>query len=183
MDARIRYTKRAIQESFFKLLKEKPVNKITVKSICELSEINRATFYKYYTDPFDLLKQIEAEFILKLQQLIETADNKDITQTLIIILSAIKKNAEIYTLLISENGDSNFFNHVLLDSYRIKNPIMKALLPSMSQTHQEWFYYFMTHGCTSILLSWVHNGMKEEPLEVAQFINKLNNIMLKELSN
>ena len=45
LDARKRYTQMILKQSFLKLLKEKPVNKITVKELCELSQINRATFY------------------------------------------------------------------------------------------------------------------------------------------
>lgn len=180
-DARVRYTKKTIQDSFFKLIKEKPVNKITVTSICELSEINRATFYKYYTDPFDLMRQIEDEHIQAMQKLIEKADNENITDTLVVILKAIKQNAESYTLLISNNGDSTFINRVILDSYQIKKPSMKKLLPDMTETHQNWLYSFMTQGCISILISWINNGMQEDPLEIAQFINRLNNIILKEL--
>lgn len=45
-----------IRESFIQLLKEQPVSKITVTKICEMAEINRATFYKYYNDAFDLLQ-------------------------------------------------------------------------------------------------------------------------------
>ena len=45
LDARKRYTQMILKQSFLKLLKEKPVNKITVKELCELSQINRATLY------------------------------------------------------------------------------------------------------------------------------------------
>ena len=66
-DARVRYTKMVIKNSFVKLLQSKPLSKITVKEICDLSEINRATFYKYYCDPYDLLEKIEFEFLDELQ--------------------------------------------------------------------------------------------------------------------
>lgn len=49
-DARIRYTQRVLKESFLTLLKQKPVNKITVKEVCEMAELNRATFYAHYSD-------------------------------------------------------------------------------------------------------------------------------------
>ncbi len=181
-DARVRYTKKAVQESFFILLKDNPINKITVKKICELAEINRATFYKYYNDPYDLLKQIELEHIKAMEKLIEDADNKNITETLIIIITAIKENSQWYSILISENGDSNFINKVILDSYNIKKPLMDDLLPTMPENYQSWLYSFMTQGCTSILISWLNEGMKESPLEIAQFINKLNNIILNGLN-
>ena len=53
-DARIRYTQRVLKESFLTLLKQKPVNKITVKEVCEMAELNRATFYAHYSDCFAL---------------------------------------------------------------------------------------------------------------------------------
>ena len=40
-DARVRYTKHIIQDVFIATLKEKPINKITVKEICDKAEINQ----------------------------------------------------------------------------------------------------------------------------------------------
>ena len=48
MDSRIRYTKFRIKVAFFELLKNCPVDKMTVKGICDIAMVNRATFYKYY---------------------------------------------------------------------------------------------------------------------------------------
>lgn len=69
LDARVRYTQMVIKNSFTKLLEQKPLNKVTVKEICELSEINRATFYKYYCDAYDLLEKLESEFLSELQKM------------------------------------------------------------------------------------------------------------------
>lgn len=62
-DARVRYTRRVIKESFLALLHEKPINKITVKEVCEAAEINRATFYSHYSDCFALMESIEQELL------------------------------------------------------------------------------------------------------------------------
>ena len=60
-DARVKYTKMIIEKSFVELLKVKQLNKITVKELCDLSEINRSTFYKYYDDIFDLFDKMIAK--------------------------------------------------------------------------------------------------------------------------
>ncbi|MBR4795358.1 MAG: TetR/AcrR family transcriptional regulator, partial [Lachnospiraceae bacterium] len=62
-DARVRYTQHVLKESFLKLLKKKPVNKITVKEVCELSGLNRSTFYSHYSDCFALMEAIEDELL------------------------------------------------------------------------------------------------------------------------
>ena len=51
LDARKRYTQMVLKQSFLKLLKEKPVNRITVKEVCALAQLNRATFYAHYIHP------------------------------------------------------------------------------------------------------------------------------------
>lgn len=180
MDARVRYTNMVIKNNFFQLLREKPINKITVKSICELSEINRATFYRYYSDPYDLLKHIEAELILELQNLIEKADCDNIAETIIVILNKIKENSDIYMILFSEHGDMGFKNKVLSLCYQTKQPSMENILSNIPKVQQEWLYYFLAQGCSSIQDCWVHNGMKETPVEVSEFITRLNNTVFKE---
>ena len=43
---------------FMKILEEKSLDKITVKDICERSEINRNTFYYYFDNVYDVLFSI-----------------------------------------------------------------------------------------------------------------------------
>ena len=50
LDARKRYTQMVLKQSFLELLKEKPVSRITVKEVCALAQLNRATFYAHYSD-------------------------------------------------------------------------------------------------------------------------------------
>ena len=49
-DARVKYTKMVLKKALLELMQHKPVNKITVKEICERAELNRATFYAHYSD-------------------------------------------------------------------------------------------------------------------------------------
>lgn len=54
-DLRVRKTKKALFDSFMKLLTEKPFDEITVNELCDIAGIRRATFYKHYSDKFDFL--------------------------------------------------------------------------------------------------------------------------------
>ena len=51
-------TKKAIKNSFMELLKTKSLDKVTVKDIVESCEINRNTFYYYYSDIYELLEDV-----------------------------------------------------------------------------------------------------------------------------
>ena len=54
-DLRIQKTRRDLRKSILNLLREKPLEKISVTEICDNAMINRMTFYKYYEDKFILL--------------------------------------------------------------------------------------------------------------------------------
>ena len=99
LDARIRYTKMVIKDALISLLKEKSLNKITVKSICDLAEINRATFYKYYSDPFDLLGKLEQEMLSQLQNSLKSSA-KSFRDVFRLILINIQNNGENYRCII-----------------------------------------------------------------------------------
>ena len=61
-DRRTQYSKRVIKESLLELLQEKPLNKITVKELCDRADVNRSTFYAYYTDIYELHRKMVKEF-------------------------------------------------------------------------------------------------------------------------
>lgn len=56
-DYRTRVTKMLIRKAFTDMLKEKPIQSITIKELCETAGINRGTFYSHYSDIYDLLEK------------------------------------------------------------------------------------------------------------------------------
>lgn len=172
-DARIRYTQMVIKQNFIELLKKQPLNRITVKKICELAGINRATFYKYYADPFDLLEKMEQEMIEELRQYVGKREQKGIQKALIMILEKIKSDSELYMAVASENGDDRFPARIFEICYQYVAMDIRRQFPQLSNTQQEWLYYYMAQGCSGILNCWIRGGMKEPAGSVAEFAEKL----------
>ncbi|GEP83815.1 TetR family regulatory protein [Staphylococcus piscifermentans] len=59
MDRRVRRTTKSISSAFIQLLKTYSIEEITIQQIADEADINRATFYKYYTDKYHLLTALE----------------------------------------------------------------------------------------------------------------------------
>lgn len=78
MDYRIEKTKRSIYNAFIELRARKPLEKITVKELCEKAQINKSTFYVYYHDVYDLSDKIENEVIF---EVLKNLDNTEETLT------------------------------------------------------------------------------------------------------
>lgn len=60
-DLRVIKTKRAIREAFLKLRASYPLERMSVRDICNAALVNKSTFYHHYTDVFDLSDKLENE--------------------------------------------------------------------------------------------------------------------------
>lgn len=63
MDLRIQKTETAIKNAFMALRAQKPIEKITMKELCRLAQINKSTFYTHYDDIYALSDAMQAETI------------------------------------------------------------------------------------------------------------------------
>lgn len=63
MDLREKKTKRSITNAFLELRSKKPLEKITVKELCERAEISKATFYLHYRDMYDLSEVLQKNVV------------------------------------------------------------------------------------------------------------------------
>ena len=60
---RVRMTRRMMKDALLELLEKKELSSISVTEICETADVHRSTFYKYYTDAADLLRDIEQDVL------------------------------------------------------------------------------------------------------------------------
>ncbi|MFA9378291.1 MAG: TetR/AcrR family transcriptional regulator [Lachnotalea sp.] len=172
-DARIRYTKMVIQNAFIQLLNEKPINKITVMEVCRIAEINRATFYKYYSDPYDWLEKMEKTIINNAKEIIRKINVTNSHDTFTQFLGNIANKKEFLSVLAAKYGDKIFYEElfsICLKEIAVQNQI-NALFSF--DKHSKWKEYFLAYGCSGIVRCWIENEMKEEPSEVAQYITDL----------
>lgn len=61
--SRGKQAKARIRQAFTKLLREKPIQRIAVKELCQEAGVNRSTFYAHYQDIYDLLTKIEEDML------------------------------------------------------------------------------------------------------------------------
>ena len=67
---RIRLSKAMLKNALMGLLKEKPIEKISVYELCAAAQINRTTFYKYYGSQYELLTDAENDYFRKLEDVL-----------------------------------------------------------------------------------------------------------------
>lgn len=172
LDARVRYTKMVIKESFMGLLAQMPVGKVTVKAICDGASINRATFYRYYPDVFSLLECLEEELLDGLRAVMKESIEQGSEGTLERILCAMKEKAGIYQVLCA-HGNPDLPLKVFRECYGATAEFIAQRYPTMPEEQRAWLYSYVAQGVSGILNCWIAEGLTASPSDVAAFAEKL----------
>lgn len=67
--SQVSYTKKLLNDSLLDELKENPISRVTVSSLCKRVDMNRSTYYKYFANPYDQLDKMEKRFFSELAKL------------------------------------------------------------------------------------------------------------------
>lgn len=172
-DARVRYTRMIIQQTFLKLLREKPLAKITVTEICELAEINRTTFYKHYQDTYDLLERLEQEAICGLLSMIDDSTDRNLAQVLLPILCTIRENRELFRSLTSAGDDKSFLYRLSSSCFQKiceQNPKESGSGDAARMSVMRFSY--IAGGIAGVIEYWLQSGMNESPEAIADTIRQ-----------
>ena len=113
-DHRSRITRLLIRRALTELLRQKPLQSITVKELCEVAGINRGTFYAHYIDLYALREEMEGEMLQDFQQALsplleeEQPDERTPLKITAGIFQCLKDNAEVCTMTLGPYGDKAF---------------------------------------------------------------------------
>lgn len=170
---RVKYTRMALKNSFIQILSQKDISKITVKEICELADINRTTFYLHYKDPYDLLDQVENEFIHDIDAYLASflihKPYEFPVYELKKILDYIKENQALTKILLCQNNSSIFQQRITdiiwnQHFFSQKNPIF-SLHPQ-----SDYMFSFFASGAIGIIKKWLDENTVLSSQTIAHYI-------------
>lgn len=102
MDLRVKRTRQNIRDAFIQLRMKKPLEKITVKELCERAEINKATFYLHYSNIYELSETIENGLIESCFACISSQDIMDPEKAVPAIYATFSEQKELFYALFSD---------------------------------------------------------------------------------
>ncbi len=169
---KVRYTKAVIRQSLIELLHSRPIEDIKVTDLCRLADINRSTFYSYYTDIYDLMQKSENALYEELFQSLQTGA-KDTQYTIVLrALRSVEKNKELYKILFTEREDKAFIARLIVPAYEMMD---REYAPQrkFDENVKQLEYNFITDGITGIWRTWIDSGCALPPERVARLIDKM----------
>lgn len=169
-DQRVRLSKKMLKDALISLLEEKPINKVSVRELCERAEINRTTFYKYYGSPYELFADMENDVLDTFADWIKLCEPED--SQLEKLLAIIDKNVGLYRILFNNNTESGLLPKII-SLPEISEQIEKVANDERFAQYPEYTNDFFVWGSYKVILNWLNKENRESPKELADFINKL----------
>ncbi len=152
-------TKKAIKSSLLELLKIKSLDKITVKDVVESCEINRNTFYYYYSDIYELLEDVFEEETKKVTEEENpcTTFYEEYLRCATLILGYKEAIIHIYQ---SKSKDVLEKYIETITRYLVRGFVEKAAKGcSINEENIAYICDFYSYSIIGTTLHWIHDGM------------------------
>lgn len=155
---------------FKELIKTKPINKITVVELVELSGLSRQTFYKYFKDLDDLIYYIHTDNIYISHKLNEKLSKDDYLLTLYFDL--MMENQEFYKHVISSDIDNSFMR---LYISKTKENLLRLMFTDYNDTilndvNLNFALDYYSYGFAHMIMKWI---ISEKPSPSIQLFELL----------
>lgn len=176
LDRRVIKTKKAIRNAFAELLSEKDLNDITIKDIADRADINRKTFYNYYSGVYQVVEEIENEIVELFKGTLKDVD----------FAVALKQPYLLFGRLTDViNSDLDFYGHLFRAernsnlSTKVARAMMKAAKNSFSSQTDldeetlDIVINYTISGMFGVYQSWFNSDRHQSVEEISRLISRL----------
>jgi len=177
LDRRVKYTKMMLKQSLLELIADKPINKVAIKDICALADVNRGTFYNHYNDQYHLLGEIQSDLETEIRAALEKKITDASSSADIIgeILRCIAAQSSLCKTVFGDYGDGAFLKRLMFIAREQFIDEWKTKLKHGDVRQLDKFYTYTANGICGIVQEWLQSGMNESPEAIALFIERTTN--------
>ena len=168
-DRRVKMTKRLLKDALLELLERRELSDISVTALCNAADVHRSTFYKYYTDPGDLLKTIEQDILDHIPVPEKKYDNQTQKQLLVATTAFFdfaRDNKKAFRILFGKNSGGGFFA-------RLVNFLCDGYVFAQRDTDDltaDFVKYYIANGTVGMLKKWVLSDFPLESHRIAEMM-------------
>ena len=166
-DRRVRRTKKSIRNAFAQLLAEKDINLITVQDIADYADINRKTFYNYYSGIYQVIDEVENELIHNYESRLAEIDfGRSFHRPYLVfekLTELINEDMEFYSHLFSNKANTSLTAKIIA---LLKEKTMAAIVAQLhvDPTLIDLTLDFTISGMVIVYQNWL-NSDRSIPLE------------------
>lgn len=173
-DRRIIQTKEKIKGGMLSLIEEKPIEKLTVKEICEKANVTRGTFYAHYENEYDLLKNMIVELLNNAFDIIDDLpggkySEEEKIDMLTNMFDYLKDNDMILRCAIRRRA----YPEISVRARDYFNRICKIKSDDADADRINVAYMFTGNGIMGLVNSWIDEGYSIDSRKLALYFKSI----------
>lgn len=156
-----------MKDALMELLEQKELANISVTSICETADVNRSTFYKYYRDPVDLLRDVEQDYLSRIPTPSQDSESRDEEQLLAettAFFDFVRQNGRAFRILLGDSASSSF--EVRLIDFLCA----KYATPNERDMTTHYMNLYIANGTVGMLREWVNSDFSVSSRAIAEMM-------------
>lgn len=172
---RVTITKRMLKEGLLRLLEHKPLDKVRVNELCEESGINRATFYRHYQTPQDVLVELEMDMVKQMACLSRQPKNEaEARANLEAACAYLYEHADVARILFRCNTDLDMMG-VLNDFFHQFWELRKEepRFAHMDEDTARIVLALLGGGSYCLLRQWILEDIPKTPAQIAAILSNV----------
>lgn len=171
---RVRMTKRMMKDALMEMLETKPFASVKVSDLCRIADVNRSTFYSYYDNISDLLKEIEDDVIgwmpaSDISKMSIELD-KHLLEDSTAFFRYIRDHARDFSILL-QVGDVHFSERLMQAAMeRFPKPMKETQNPLLTR----WGFVYAANGVIGLMQEWIKNDFPLSDREFAELVLQMS---------
>ncbi len=161
-ESRNAYVVEHLTGSMLALLKEKPLDKISVSELCDMACVGRTSFYRNYGEKEDIIRTHIKSLFQDWMDKYRSTPDLPVSETVRIVFSHFESHRDFYTLL-NERGLVYLLKDIILELCGFDPE--QEVIAAYSSAYVGFFLY----GWIEV---WFRRGMKETAAELAGYLKK-----------
>lgn len=162
MNQRVILTKRLLKEALLRLLEKKSLERISITELCKEAGINRATFYRHYELPRDLLIEIQAEFLEEMMKSFREPLSEKVIER---CYAYFWEHADLVKIFMQYNLDANISKIFDILYQNMRNAKAFRFLDTEDS---QLLYAFLAGGGYFLLRQWLMADIQKTPKEITE---------------
>lgn len=172
-DRRVQRTRKQIQDAFIALTVEMGFQAVTVRHITERADINRSTFYRYYTDKYHLLAELTHPDLTDKD--LEVAPSPTRDHGPIHLLRHVQKYRDFYRVMLGIKGDAAFTDLFRQNTARrFRNWVNANPEPPTSAIPLDMRINYIAYAGVGAIVWWLEEGQHISPEAFADWLSQLS---------
>ena len=170
---RVRMTKRLMEDALLELLEKNNLANISVTAVCETADVHRSTFYNYYTDPANLLSEIEKDFLDRIPApplVLDQQNQNTLLEATADCFDFIQDNKKTIRILFNESSGSNF-------AVRLVAHLCNGYVPVDGNSDDLTAHFtqlYIANGTVGMMREWVNSDFPVSSEKIAEMMYTLS---------